>query len=53
MSMQKRPEIQYVRITSHEKANDEVVRHIQGGQDQVDVPQVTLLGHGDAIETQN
>ena len=46
MGMQLRPEIQYVGIIGHEKANDEVVRHIQGGQDQVDVRQVTLLGMG-------
>ena len=26
---------------------------LKGGQDQVGVPQVPLLGHGDAIETQN
>ena len=48
--MQERPEIWYV---GHEKAKDEVSGHVEGGQDQVNVPQVTLIGHGDEIETLN
>ena len=30
---------------------NEVTGPLQGGQDQASVPQVPLLGHGDAIET--
>ena len=36
-----------------DRANDEVNRDLQGGQDQVGGPQVPLLGHGNVIETQN
>ena len=42
-----------VGIIGHEKANDEVTEPLQDGQDQVSVPQVPLLDHGDAIETLN
>ena len=53
MGMQERPEIWYVGFIGHEKAKDEVSGHVEGGQDHVNVPQVTLIGHGDAIETLN
>ena len=36
----------------HDIANSGVTRHLQGGQDQVGVPHVPLLGHGDPIKTQ-
>ena len=51
MGMQWRPEIWYLGIFGYEEAEDEVSGHNEGGQDQVNVPQGTLLGHGDAIET--
>ena len=53
MGMQERPEIWYVGFIGHEKAKDEVSGHVEGGQDHVNVPQVTLIGHWDAIETLN
>ena len=51
MGMQERPEIWYVGFFGHEKAKDEVIGHVKGGQDQVSVSQVLLLGHGEALET--
>ena len=53
MSMQQRTENWYIGIIGHKKANNEVVRHLQGDQGQVGVPQVPILGHEDAIETPN
>ena len=35
----------------HEEADEKVARLLQGGQDQVCVPQVPLLRHGEALET--
>ena len=37
----------------HEEANENVAWPLQGGQDQIDVPQVPLLSHGEALETWN
>ena len=41
--------ILWERAISKNKANDKVNGPFEGDQDQVGVPQVPLLGHGDAI----
>ena len=53
MGMTKRPQIGHDGTSGHEKANDEVGQHLQGGQGHVSGPQVHLLGHGDEVETPN
>ena len=53
MGMQLRPQIWHVGAIGRDIANNKVTRPLQDGQDQVSVPQVPLLGHGDAIETLN
>ena len=51
--MQQRPKIRHVWAIDYDIANDEFTGPLQGGQDQVSVLQVPLLGHGGAIETLN
>ena len=43
----------HVGAVGHYITNNKVTRPFQDGQDQVSVPQVPLLGHGDEIETLN
>ena len=43
-------EIWHALYFGHEKANDETIQPFGGDQDQVRVPQVPLLGHGEALE---
>ena len=51
--MRTRPQIGHVGTIGHEMENLEVSQPDQGGQGQVGVPQVPLLGHGSEIETPN
>ena len=51
--MTKRPQIGHVGTTGQEMANDEIGKHLQGGQGQLGGPQVLLLGHGYKIECPN
>ena len=49
MGMTKRPKIGHVKTSGEEMAYDEVGQCLQGGQGQVDGPQVSLPGLGNEI----
>ena len=51
--MTKRPQIGHDGSSGQEMTNYEVGQHVKGGQGQEGGPQVSLLGHGDEIETPN
>ena len=48
-----RPQIWDVEAIGHDKANNEVTRPLKGGQVNFGVPQVPLLCHGGAIDSDN
>ena len=53
MGMTKRPQVRHDGTSGQEMTNDEVGLGLQGGQGQVDGPQVPLLGHGNEVESPN
>ena len=51
MGMRKRPQTGHDGSSGQEMANSKVGQHLGGGQGQVGVPQVPLLGHWNEIES--